>query len=820
MVSLAPDGTAVDNPVVGTQGARIGGGISQRDPILLLLGLLSVPALVLLALRVLGTSHASVLSQGPDAVMAGTISLGLLATVVAVRERVSRAPEEAVVWRLMLLAAALISAGSLVHTGLHEVLHGLPGAVTEQAGQLPDLIFAIGCTAACVCLFKALTGWNRLRLGNHDPGGDLNGLAAVLIVVSIGNLVAPRLHDIGEGIAFWRFQLNLLSMATLTIVLGTALSVGLISLVSSDVRMRIFVPAVLLPLGFGGTEALTGRDTLAAEASWLLAAAAIVLCAALTPRVVLHSAPPPPTREATIITAQATSRGALGVLFAGIVILAVGDLVLDDSRISIAFAVLGVAGAATRVLSLVNELAELGETRRDALTDDLTGIPNRRALLARIDEALVSATTVSLLIVDLDRFKVINDRFGHMAGDELLQNMAATFGDQVPEGAVLARLGSDEFAVLLTDVPPAVSGEVAAALVAAAAPPSDVNGRLVQVGASVGIATVDAPSIDDQGIDSGELLRRADTAMYRAKTAGTGVESYDSAVDARAQEQLDLLEDLHRALGAGGNREQREQIVVWFQPQLCTRTGRVLGAEALVRWAHPRRGMIPPDSFLDLAEQNGLMWALTERVVRESVGHAMQWRAEGHLLRVSVNLSAGCLSNPALLPLVDEVMATASGLPAGDLVLEVTETGLMTDPERALAAMNRLAARGLGISIDDYGTGYSSLSYLNDLPASELKIDRSFTARVTGDPRTRAIVAGTVELAHRLGMRLIVEGVEDEPTLEVMARLGCDETQGYLHSRPLPPEAFLDWLRTHESRSARATTVAGAQAEGSGTVAR
>jgi diguanylate cyclase (GGDEF)-like protein len=434
---------------------------------------------------------------------------------------------------------------------------------------------------------------------------------------------------------------------------------------------------------------------------------------------------------------------------------------------------------------LVHDLSNLAQSRHDAMTDELTGIANRRALLAGIDAALLTADSTTLLIIDLDRFKAINDRYGHEAGDLVLRHMVKTFSALMPEDAMLARLGGDEFAVLLTDAEPGVAVELARSLALAAAPLSDVKGRLLQVGASVGVATV-----DNSRMDGGELLRRADAAMYLAKSSGSGVGVYDGMVDAVAQRRLELIEELHRALT--GSAVEREQIVVYFQPQLDTGTGRVTGAEALVRWQHPRRGLLVPDLFIDLAEENELMAPLTGRVLREAARHAARWRGAGHPLRVSVNLSASCLSHASLLPLIDEVLG--AGLAAQDLVLEVTETSLMRDPELALVAMQRIADRGVGVSIDDYGTGYSSLSYLNDLPATELKIDRTFTARVTSDPRTVAIVAGTVELAHRLGMRLIAEGVEDEQTLTEMIRLGCDETQGYLHSRPLPAEVFLAWL--------------------------
>jgi EAL domain-containing protein (putative c-di-GMP-specific phosphodiesterase class I) len=288
--------------------------------------------------------------------------------------------------------------------------------------------------------------------------------------------------------------------------------------------------------------------------------------------------------------------------------------------------------------------------------------------------------------------------------------------------------------------------------------------------------------------DGGELLRRADVAMYGAKRSRAAVGVYDCAADLLEQERMRLVEDLGRALAEPGV----PQVAVYFQPQVDVATGRVTGAEALVRWHHAELGVLTPDRFVHLAEANGLVAGLTGVVLRSAAEQAARWRAAGHDLRVSVNLSARCLAEPALFELLDEVLA--GGLDPRRLVLEVTETNLMTHPEPALDATRRIAARGVGISIDDYGTGYSSLSYLNDLPAVELKIDKSFVGRAVDDPRTAAIVAGTVELAHQLGLRLVAEGVADAESLALMAELGCDESQGYLHSRPLPAEAFLTWL--------------------------
>jgi diguanylate cyclase (GGDEF)-like protein len=574
----------------------------------------------------------------------------------------------------------------------------------------------------------------------------------------------------------------------MVVMVGTAASIVFIGGLARDPRIWMVLTGLTVVLG-AQVAALPLGDygRLATEPAWLLLAVLIIVCRWVPPRI---ARPRPANNRATII-------GALVVLLGGVAVLTVDDqLDATDSLITVVYAVLGVLGASVRVVRLVEDFAHLAQTRLEARTDELTGLANRRALLLAMEQALASSRPTGLLIIDLDRFKEVNDKFGHTGGDRLLKHVGAVFAQVVPPTAVLARHGGDEFAVLLLDEAVAEGLPIARSLLTALTPQQDDLGRILQVGASVGVALTDE---EDPRPDGSELLRRADAAMYLAKTSGTEVRLHDSELDAAARERRELIEDLHVALDAVP--PHHEQIIVFFQPQLELATGKVCGAEALVRWQHPRRGLLAPDIFLDLTEQNGLMPALTALVMREATAQARRWHEAGFELRVSVNLSAGCLAEPALMGLIDEVLL--DGIGPQHLVLEVTETSLMKDPDRALQVLRRIAERGVEISIDDYGTGYSSLSYMNDLPAAELKIDRSFTCRTVSDPRTAAIVAGTVELAHRLGMRLVVEGIEDVATLDVMAQLGCDESQGYLHSRPLPAEAFLLWLRQYRPQPER-----------------
>lgn len=340
---------------------------------------------------------------------------------------------------------------------------------------------------------------------------------------------------------------------------------------------------------------------------------------------------------------------------------------------------------------------------------------------------------------------------------------------------------------MLVEEAEAAATTLAHALAAAVGAVDEVAGHPVHCAASVGVAG------GGRGVDGGELLRRADTAMYQAKATGSGVARYDRELDRRARERAARLEQLRAELDPTNPRGGR-RIVVHYQPQLRLGTHEVTGVEALVRWDHPEHGVLPPADFLDLVEQHGMMPQVTALVLRTAADQAARWQCAGRRWRVSVNLSTSVLVHPDLLDLLDDVLAR-TGVDPALLVLEITETTLMVDAARGLRAAHAIAARGVGLSIDDYGTGHSSLAYLNDLPASELKLDRSFVARLLADERTRAIVAATVDLAHRLGLRLVAEGVEDERTLRALAALGCDEAQGYLHTRPLAVDALEQWVR-------------------------
>jgi diguanylate cyclase len=432
-----------------------------------------------------------------------------------------------------------------------------------------------------------------------------------------------------------------------------------------------------------------------------------------------------------------------------------------------------------------NELRVLALTRREALTDDLTGLANRRALLRSLADAVADSPRAALLLCDLDGFKEFNDTLGHEAGDELLREAARRIARAIGRRGQVARLGGDEFAVL---APGADAGEamvLAELLRNALAAPLPVAGIEVRVEASVGVALAPLHAHRAAG-----LLRRADVAMYEAKGARTGVELYHPDRDLHSRERLVLAGELRSAVDAG-------QLEVHFQPKVDLASGRAIGAEALVRWPHPVRGLLYPDTFLPAAEQAGLMRPLTLVVLDRALAACGRWTAAGRDLGVAVNLSASNLLD-ASLP--DEVAARLArhGVAPGQLTLEVTEGTILANPRRSGEVLAAVRALGVAVSLDDFGTGHSSLSHVKRLAVDELKIDRSFVTDLAADGTDRAIVASIVRLAHSLGLTVTAEGVEDEAALAVLRAEGCDVGQGWLFSRALTEAALGEWLAGRE----------------------
>jgi len=430
--------------------------------------------------------------------------------------------------------------------------------------------------------------------------------------------------------------------------------------------------------------------------------------------------------------------------------------------------------------------SELERTRVQARTDDLTGLANRRGFLDAVASPLAAAAAgegppIGVLLVDLDRFKEINDAIGHHVGDELLRQLAERLRLALPDAPVLARLGGDEFVVVVAAPGVADAEQRARAVMDLLDEPFALGGVLIHSRASIGVAV--AP---EHGADSATVLRHADVAMYRAKASGGGVCSYTAESDEFTLERVVLAGELRAALDG-------EELVLHYQPQADARTGVVGAVEALVRWEHPTRGLLAPDRFLPLAEQQGLMGALTERVLDVAVAQAVAWERAGRPLRVAVNLAPANLLDGGFPGHVAALLERA-GAPPELLQLEITEDTIMVDPVRVLDVAARLGELGVTLALDDFGTGASSLAHLKKLPIQELKIDRSFVMEMDRNPDDAVIVRSTVDLAHNLGLRVVAEGVETAASWEALTGFGCDVVQGYFLSRPLPPAQLEAWL--------------------------
>ncbi|MCZ2846898.1 putative bifunctional diguanylate cyclase/phosphodiesterase [Modestobacter sp. VKM Ac-2978] len=418
-----------------------------------------------------------------------------------------------------------------------------------------------------------------------------------------------------------------------------------------------------------------------------------------------------------------------------------------------------------------------------ATHDALTGLPNRAALLARGAELLTGPARLAVLLMDLDRFKEVNDTLGHSYGDRLLAQVGPRLRPLVRDVDLVARLGGDEFAVLLPGVTATEACAAAARLQAALGTPFLVDGLALDVDVSIGVAVAGAESLE-----IGALLRQADIAMYTAKERQSGVQLYDPSADDHDRSRLLLLSELRLGLA-------ESQLVVHYQPQLSLDSGRVTGVEALVRWQHPVRGLLGPVEFLPAVERTALIEPLTDAVLDAVLAQLREWCAEGIAVPVSVNLSARSLIRADLPDRVLSRLRT-HGVPAAMLRLEVTESALLTEPERAREVLGRLHAAGVAISIDDFGTGFSAMSHLKHLPVSEIKVDRSYVAEMTSSTEDAAVVRSVIDLGHELGMTVVAEGVEDTLTAEALASLRCDVVQGHLFSVPRTAVDVTDWLRS------------------------
>ena len=433
-----------------------------------------------------------------------------------------------------------------------------------------------------------------------------------------------------------------------------------------------------------------------------------------------------------------------------------------------------------------------------AYRDTLTGLPNRALFLDRLQQALRMAprmnAAVSVLLMDVDHFKYVNDTLGHQIGDLLLREVAERLSRIVRrESDTVARLGGDEFVVLLPSDNVDGARRVARNIQKALEAPMSLDGHVVDCRVSIGVA-----SYPDHGDSATTLMRRADVAMYTAKRLSNGLAVYDDRDDEDSRARLSLMGELRNAVDHG-------ELTLHYQPKVHLSDPRELHVEALVRWQHPVRGLVPPSEFIPFAEQTGFIRAITQWVLATAVRQCAQWRREGLGMHVSVNISARDLLNSELVERFGELLAE-HGCHAAWIGLEITESAILDDPGHALRNLERLHALGCRISIDDYGTGYSSLAYLKRLPVNELKIDRSFVMGMVTDASDAVIVRSTIDLAHNMGLAVVAEGVEDEATLRRLRELGCDMVQGYLLSRPVCADDIVKWMRASSyTRTAEVT---------------
>ena len=713
-----------------------------------------------------------------------------LATSALVVGRARRGGHDRHLWRTVALFVVVVGAA----VAAHPLLVRASSATVE-----PAWLVALAVLPTGLAVYSALVRWNLTRTHSSDPGDLLNGLSAVLAGQALLGLLVSHFGS-AVDLPWWQLQPVLAASAAAITLTGTALSTAMM-VGGRDRTAWLFVLGCAAALVGGACLAVgegTGDLVPGTGAAWAVAAACVAVAAAQRTEVAAPRA----------LDAASATVGAYGVLLLAVGVLVVGGLLPGSAGVDpwvSATAALSIAGAATRLLLNLSEVAQLAVSREEAVTDELTGLANRRGVLQRIDALVAEGGAFSLALIDLDRFKEVNDGLGHAAGDALLVEVGrrlrsvpgpsgATTGPSSLLPPLVGRLGGDEFAVVSPLPAEAVADADVEAwgvrLTEVLEPAYALGSAVVHVGCSAGV-TVHHPAHWD-GRDGADLLRSADAAMYDAKRSGGGSAVYDRARHAVARPGLRTAEELRAAM-------VRDELVLHHQPQLDVATGEVVGVEALLRWQHPERGLLGPGEFLPAAEGHGLMGPLTAHVLAQAARQAALWRAEGLDLRMSVNVSATNLADRALPQQLAELLLE-HGLPASCLVLEITESVLVRDDDRTVAVLAELADLGVEMSIDDFGTGWSSLAQLHRLRFTELKLDRSFIVDLLSDERAVAITASTIDLAHALGLRVVAEGVEDEATLRRLADLRCDVSQGWLHARAMPADELVTWVARHAGR--------------------
>ncbi len=688
---------------------------------------------------------------------------GLLAAVKAIADRRSR-----VEWWLVGSGIALNTVGNLIYTYHDQNIVPIPFPAWS------DLIYL----SSYLCFAIALVLITQRQKGEVSKAVRLDGL---VIGLSTGAI----------AVALWFESILGQTGSAFAVVTGLAyplFDVVFIVIVVSGLAPARFRPTWSSVAFMVGAVALAIGDTvylnqLAAET---YVPSTILECTWVVGLLLFGLAAWAPAELRTTGTAEFSSGAATLPAAAATAALAVvasglsGGVPLLASWLAIA----AIAGALVRVVLTVRELRRANIAFSQARTDELTGILNRRGFAEELDQRLAGeGSEMSVLVIDLDGFKEVNDSLGHQAGDYLLQVLGERFSLAVPPGSLVARLGGDEFGIAIPGGRSAAERTVAA-LHAALDRTVTLDDIPVRVGASIGVAQ--APL---HGTTRSDLLRAADVAMYDAKESQRGTSWYSIEQDPHTRDRLALIEELRIAI-------ERRSFEMHYQPTIDVRSGDVVGMEGLIRWNHPTRGMLLPEEFIPLAERVGLIPAITRAVLEVSIAHLGDVRRNGRELRLSVNISAKDLVDDSLPGYIRSVL-DANGVPASLLTLEITETALSSDEVRAERTLKALRAEGIRISIDDFGVGYSSMSQLLKLPLDELKIDRSFIANLDGDLRAQAILSATVELGRTLGLDIVAEGIETVASLDEVSRRGVDTAQGFLFSKALPSSSFGQFISNH-----------------------
>src|SRR4051794_22841233 len=630
-------------------------------------------------------------------------------------------------------------------------------AVTKRArrGSSALLALALGCAAADA--FGAPGALHSIACG-------LAGLAVfVMVLARFGRPLALTWLD---------FVMGACAVASLSVTTGAELPANLAATgVAAALGLARWRLSLAFAFALAGVAALGELPVLAivpfVAAAWL------------------REPPAPPAQEFSPIVLAAL----LAYASTALTLLVVGQFVSLPPVAATLATVTVLTGMARAGLTVVDRLRA---SHRQAVTDDLTGLGNRRHLLGRLEQAIRdSEGDIALLLIDLDGFKELNDTLGHHAGDQVLRQIGPRLAGAVREHDTMARLGGDEFALVLAPGDEAAASTAGLRIRAALERSFEVAGIAVHIDASVGIALFPEHARDGIG-----LLQRADVAMYEAKRARTGHEVYLPERDRHSRERLALIGQLHAAIESG-------ELLLHYQPKARVPSGDVHGVEALVRWEHPERGLLGPVEFLPLVEQTGLTRALTAFVLDRALSEMAEMRREGVELEVAVNLGPADLLDLGLPTEVARVIERHASPPHA-LKLEVSEDIVMADPDRTVDVLDRLRDLGVGVALDDFGAGQSSLGHLRQLQLDELKIDRSFLLRGTDTVEEAAIVRSTVELGHRLGLRVVAEGVATREAWELLMSCQCDEAQGYFISRAMPLGDLRGWLAARMAPQRRA----------------